>query len=94
MSKPQTIAFQVTGRVQGVGFRHFTVTQARLLQLTGWVRNNPDGSVSGEACGTQAALEAFQDNLRQGPRFAQVTALDLKTITEPARQYNEFSVAY
>lgn len=39
----------VTGLVQGVGFRYFTVTQARRLGVQGWVRNCRDGSVELEA---------------------------------------------
>ena len=35
----------VTGMVQGVGFRYFTVMAARRYGLTGWVRNRMDGSV-------------------------------------------------
>lgn len=41
----------VTGFVQGVMFRKSTLQQAHDLQLRGWVHNEPDGSVSGEAAG-------------------------------------------
>jgi len=37
--------FLVRGRVQGVGFRWFVEREAHILQVAGWVRNNPDGSV-------------------------------------------------
>ena len=42
----------VNGLVQGVGFRYFTVTQARRLGVRGWVRNCRDGSVELEAQGS------------------------------------------
>lgn len=62
----------VTGRVQGVGFRHFVWTRARRLGLTGWVRNAPDGSVHLEAEGSHADLDALLDALRHGPPAARV----------------------
>lgn len=45
-----------TGRVQGVGFRATTQAIASRLGLTGWVRNEPDGSVLMEAQGSAAVL--------------------------------------
>lgn len=94
MNPSQTIAFQVTGRVQGVGFRHFTTTHARELGLVGWVRNNPDGSVSGEASGSTAALAQFQAFLRQGPRFGRVDDLHVKDLGSNASSYDDFRVTY
>lgn len=44
------------GRVQGVGFRWHAVSKARLLGLTGWVRNLSDGSVEMEVQGTQTRI--------------------------------------
>ncbi|MDE6889069.1 MAG: acylphosphatase [Eubacterium sp.] len=45
-----------TGRVQGVGFRYRASYTARSLGVTGWVRNNSDGSVEMEAQGSEAQI--------------------------------------
>lgn len=68
----QRLSARVTGRVQGVGFRHFTRTTARNQQLTGWVRNEPDGSVRLEAEGPRSALQVLLDAVHEGPRAARV----------------------
>jgi acylphosphatase len=68
--------FRVHGAVQGVGFRRFAAREAQALGLAGWVRNEPDGTVSGEAEGAEAALHAFRARLAEGPGFAAVDRLD------------------
>lgn len=45
-----------TGRVQGVGFRYRASYAARSLGVTGWVKNNEDGSVEMEAQGTEEQI--------------------------------------
>ncbi len=77
----------VEGMVQGVGFRYFVVDNARLLGLTGWVRNRWDGSVEVLAEGDRARLEVLLDALHQGPRSARVSQVRVEWQT--ARQ--EFS---
>lgn len=62
----------VTGRVQGVGFRQATVSQAARLRVDGWVRNQDDGSVSVLLCGETNAVEAMVFWLGKGPDSAQV----------------------
>jgi len=62
----------VRGRVQGVGFRYFVLKRARALGLTGHVRNRPDGTVEAEAEGPRSALEAWLEQLRDGPAGARV----------------------
>lgn len=47
------------GRVQGVGFRMTACMTARPFAVTGWVRNEPDGSVRLEVQGEEAEVEAF-----------------------------------
>ncbi len=64
--------FQVSGRVQGVGFRYFVVTCAARWGLTGWARNLPDGRVEVLAQGEPEALGGLEEDLRRGPRSARV----------------------
>jgi acylphosphatase len=72
--------FHVHGRVQGVGFRYFVRQEAQSLGLGGWVRNEPDGTVSGAAEGDFSRLEAFRDILERGPGGARITRLDWWTV--------------
>ena len=62
--------FLVTGRVQGVSFRQYTVDEARGLGVRGWVRNLPDGRVEAEVEGERAAVEALLRACRRGPPAA------------------------
>lgn len=62
----------VRGRVQGVGFRWFVDYEARQLGVSGWVRNNIDGSVEVLAMGSGEQHAALRSKLRQGPRAARV----------------------
>lgn len=57
-------ALHFTGRVQGVGFRATARSIARRHALTGFARNNPDGSVTVHAQGPGQALQAFLTDLR------------------------------
>ncbi|HET9085673.1 MAG TPA: acylphosphatase [Candidatus Limnocylindrales bacterium] len=62
----------VRGRVQGVGFRYFVARRAMDLGLTGWVANEPDGSVRCVAEGARSSLEALLESLERGPAGALV----------------------
>jgi acylphosphatase len=57
----------VTGHVQGVGYRWWTVGQARRFGLRGWVRNRRDGSVEILAIGDPGALDRFELVCARGP---------------------------
>ena len=63
---------KVAGYVQGVGFRFFCHRLASSLNIKGWVRNNPDSSVSIRAEGDRSQLEEMIKSLKVGPRAAQV----------------------
>jgi acylphosphatase len=65
----------VSGRVQGVGFRASTASEARRLGLAGWVRNLWDGEVELVAEGAQALLDQLLAYLREGPGLAHVTGV-------------------
>ena len=62
----------VRGRVQGVGFRAWTVRTARALGISGWVRNRRDGSVEILAAGSAEALARLADACQRGPPAAAV----------------------
>jgi acylphosphatase len=66
------VRLRVTGRVQGVGFRWFVVAEGRRLGMSGWVRNNADGSVELEAEGTAAELDSLRARVAKGPPAARV----------------------
>jgi acylphosphatase len=72
MAERARVHLLVSGVVQGVAFRAYTVDEARRLGLAGWVRNLADGRVEVEAEGERAALEALVAFCRRGPPAAQV----------------------
>jgi acylphosphatase len=71
----------VTGRVQGVSFRYYAEGTARRLGVTGWVRNEPDGSVAAHLEGDPEAVDAMLAWLHQGPPAASVEQVDVRAAT-------------
>ena len=70
------LTLRIRGRVQGVGYRASTYEQARALGLRGWVRNEPDGSVTAVAEGSRAGLESLREFCKQGPPSARVVGIE------------------
>jgi acylphosphatase len=66
----------ISGRVQGVSYRWWTVGTARALGLAGWVRNRRDGSVEILAIGSADAVESLAAACARGPVAAAVSAID------------------
>lgn len=66
------VEVRVTGRVQGVGFRAWTRAEALRRSLTGWVRNEADGSVGAFLQGPEAAVSDMVAALENGPVAARV----------------------
>lgn len=69
-------SLRVEGRVQGVGYRWWTVQAATALGLEGWVRNRRDGSVEILAIGDARAVDTLAEACRQGPSHALVRAVE------------------
>jgi acylphosphatase len=67
------------GRVQGVGFRYHATYKARLLGLTGWVRNLYDGSVEMEVQGDPSQIDELLLYL-QKRRFVRIERMDEEKI--------------
>ena len=68
----------VSGEVQGVYFRGATQKRMRELGVRGWVRNLPDGRVEALIEGDDSAVEQGVEFLRNGPRGARVTGVELR----------------
>lgn len=83
---------RVTGRVQGVFFRAWTREQADRLDVYGWVRNSPDGSVELHLEGSQDNVDQLLEMLKRGPPGARVDVLDVSE-TEP-RNHDWFVVKH
>jgi acylphosphatase len=83
--------YVVRGRVQRVGFRIFVEDAARRENVTGYVRNQHDGSVEVMAEGDLDALLRFEQAVRRGPAGARVD--DVRTTEAPASgRFAGFSV--
>jgi DNA ligase D-like protein (predicted 3'-phosphoesterase) len=74
----RAIRARLSGRVQGVGFREAASRHSRALGVMGWVRNADDGTVAIHAEGTVDAVEQLIAFLREGPRGASVTEVDIE----------------
>lgn len=77
--------YLVSGRVQGVGFRYFTLDIARREGLTGLVRNLPDGRVEVVAEGERDTLARLESALWRGPSHARVEDVDVESIAPTGR---------
>ena len=76
----------IRGRVQGVSFRVETRERARSLGLTGWVRNNPDGTVEAVFEGDRDRVHSMLIWCRRGPATADVEDVEVEW-TEPRNEH-------
>ncbi len=87
----KTIYLIIGGRVQGVGFRYFAQLKARELNISGWVRNTPDGKVEIEAEGDSQNIEMFIEWMKIGPSRATIRTVSVSEIT-PRRNFTNFNI--
>ncbi len=67
------------GSVQGVGFRWRAREAARMLGLTGWVRNEYDGSVSMEVQGSEEAISRMIGMIDEGS-FVHIDEMEVRRL--------------
>ena len=84
----QSVLLTIHGHVQGVGFRYFVKQKAGLLNIYGFVKNLPNGTVYIEAEGESEHLQLFIDICKQGPSHAVVGKVDLQYC--PVQDFNSF----
>jgi acylphosphatase len=85
-----TIELTIYGKVQGVFYRDSTRKKAAELGLSGWVRNEPDGSVRVRATGPVATLALLESWCAKGPEKAVVQKVVRKEI--PDEPFKDFSI--
>ena len=78
--------FRFTGHVQGVGFRYRAKYAASGLGVTGWVRNEWDGSVEMEAQGTLEQMNQMLKTINQS-RYIQIDWIERKEIAVEQNEY-------
>jgi acylphosphatase len=86
------VRVNVRGRVQGVFFRAEAEARARSLGLGGWIRNEPDGSVSAVFEGDPQRVESMVDWCRRGPSAARVEEVDVREDDDSAGAARGFRV--
>jgi acylphosphatase len=77
----EAVLVRITGKVQGVSFRVWTRDEAVQLGLTGWVRNEEDGSVVALIAGADTAIKAMVERFRRGPTGASVSGVETQRTT-------------
>jgi acylphosphatase len=83
----------VHGQVQGVFFRETTRREAQKLGLSGWVRNQADGTVETEFQGEKDTVEELLKWLLQGSAMSHVTRVDSRE-TDPVSGESGFAIAW
>ncbi len=81
------------GKVQGVFYRSETAKAAKALGLTGWIKNEPDGSVKITAQGSSEDLEKLVKWCHSGPPLAKVVKVEVEWEKEN-KNYKRFVVKY
>ncbi len=87
----KSLHLNISGRVQGVGFRYFVKHKADDLHISGWVRNTPDGNLEIEAEGDDQNLEIFTDWMKIGSARAIVRLFSVSEIS-PIRNFTNFTI--
>lgn len=93
MEDQSAISARIRGRVQGVGFRYHTRTQASKLGVNGWVRNEPDGSVSVVAEGPKESVQKLSTWLKKGPPGSRVDDVQVEQ-REAQGLFTRFSIEH
>ncbi|HYC85861.1 MAG TPA: acylphosphatase [Chryseosolibacter sp.] len=86
----KSFSIKVSGKVQGVFFRASAREKADAVGVTGFVRNEADGSVYIEVQGEEDAIEEFIHWCRQGPPRARVDRCEVREID--GGDYQDFEV--
>lgn len=76
MDDPSAVRLRIRGRVQGVAFRESTRLEADRLGVTGYVRNEADGSVFAHLEGPTDGVRELVEWCHRGPSLARVDEVE------------------
>ena len=93
MSLNERIEAIVSGRVQGVSFRSFTVSKASELGLKGYVKNLPDRTVEVVAEGSKEKINELISWLRKGPLLSKINEVKI-SCSEVLNEFSDFRIKY
>ena len=86
-------AGRAVGRVQGVGFRFFVMSNAKNYGITGWVKNMSDGSVTMELQGEPQTVERLIAKIKRGNDWIKVTDFEQSDLPVVEGE-NKFAIRY
>jgi acylphosphatase len=87
-----TIKVRIKGKVQGVFFRTYVQKEARKLGITGWIKNEEDGSVLLEACGEREKLNQLVKLINIGSPASKVEDVDVTWTKKNKGKLNDFQI--
>lgn len=83
---------KIHGKVQGVFFRAEAAEKARQLAITGWIKNEDDGTVNCFIQGENPNLEKFIEWCSEGPPLAVVETINVEWHNTPEIPHHDFSI--
>ena len=85
------LSIRITGKVQGVFFRANAKKEAEKLGISGFAKNEPDGSVLIEAEGDRASIETFLVWCKEGPLHAAVASAEF-SFSKETKGHSHFRI--
>ncbi len=87
------VILKIYGLIQGVFFRDFVRTKAKEFGITGWVKNESDGTVVIIAEGEYQNLEKLIEMCYKGPPLAKVKKIQISW-ESPTKEFKDFEIVY
>lgn len=81
----------IKGDVIGVGFRAWTKIQAKIIGVTGWVKNSMDGGVEAQIQGEEEKVKQIIELIKKGPSVSYVEDVEIFW-QEPKEIFDEFEI--
>ena len=81
----------IKGDVIGVGFRAWTKIQAKIIAVTGWVRNVNGDWVEAQIQGEEEKVKQIIELIKKGPSIAHVSDVQIFW-QEPKEIFDQFKI--